>query len=526
MADSPTTQALSGYFGNVGSAAENALGRGLSSLVSPASADQDYTTNFYMNKDSDFRQGLDKWTNPFGLLHMGIKRGYGMLNQPVPQAFDFATPGWNEPTYMTDQQLYDEGLPMEGRALNDVLMRQQYPPEYVQEMEDIRDRLDKQKGFFQTTPIMDLGTEESQEPGWWREANRRAVNVFKDPLGTISRLPLQGVSEGISNVAEDVFNWGGVLPLPSLKDMLNPAPEPINLGQTHEDTLQSFFDIPEEPTGSLIPVSTGDPYTESGKVVIDEGVQTDYTPKLEPLFDIESLLADDHIDTTPVYDPTADAYLDTLNESFNPNLANIIYDSGISGDLTPVQEAFDDYVEKNVLGVDVPSTSEIEAQAARDEQKRIAEIEAREEEERARLQKIIDDNRARRESDERQAREARERADRIEREARERDEQIKADDRKAIARANAEAEEKERQAKEKEAEEQRAREILQIEELAAASDKLAREKEERDKEAGRQQLKELQEFMAAARERNIAAENRLRSTMGGTNYAAYLRRGK
>ena len=150
------------------------------------------------------------------------------------------------------------------------------------------------------------------------------------------------------------------------------------------DSLKSFITLPdlsgvnlpvEEPTGSLfgnpsvrnantlmlnslMPISTGDPYTESGKVVIDEGVQTDYTPKLEPLVNIESLLADDHIDRTPVYYPTADAYLDALNTSFNPNLANIIYDSGISGNLTPVQEAFDNYVEQNVLGVDIPKTTD------------------------------------------------------------------------------------------------------------------------------------------------------------------------
>ena len=44
--------------------------------------------------------------------------------------------------------------------------------------------------------------------------------------------------------------------------------------------------------------------------------------------------------------------------------------------------------------------------------------------------------------------------------------------------------------------------------------------------AAQRQAEQQRERQAAARARNIAAENRLRSTMGGTNYAAYLRRGK
>jgi len=383
-------------------------------------------------------------------------------------------------------------------------------------------------------------------------------NIFEAPTDTFARSPLSGyrvddqtitpktetrtgffprLTDPISAIDSGVFddqftvNDRSVASTDPIEVLLQNNPgildtteQPINLGQTHADTLQSFFDIPEEPTGSLfgdpsiinentlmmnslIPISTGDPYTESGKVVIDEGVQTDYTPKLEPLFDIESLLADDHIDTTPVYDPTADAYLDRLNESFNPNLANIIYDSGVSGDLTPVQEAFDDYVERNVLGIDVPETIEAPEmeqilpsgpedmyipfeqdqetidREAREEQIRLDKIMTKAREDRIRLEKQAENARQAKEADKRRARELREEAE-------------EAEDRQDKSRLSREAEERDRQAKERAQEERNAVEAARLNALAEATEKINMAQKKKEEEAGRQQLKALEEFMA------------------------------
>jgi len=160
-------------------------------------------------------------------------------------------------------------------------------------------------------------------------------------------------------------------------DRYNEEYTPLNLGQTHADTLQSFFNIPEEPTGSLfgdpsisnantlmlnslMPISTGGGMGGFVEETPKGIVQTDMEPTYsERILDPKTWLRDDHIDRmTVISDPTADTYLEALNKSFNPNLASIIDDSGISGDLTPVQEAFDNYVERNVLGVDIPKTTD------------------------------------------------------------------------------------------------------------------------------------------------------------------------
>ena len=114
-----------------------------------------------------------------------------------------------------------------------------------------------------------------------------------------------------------------------------------------------------------------------------------------------------------------------------------------------------------------------------------------------------------------------------------------ADDRKSAARAQARADaaaQRERQAAIQRKESQKRK---QATERAAANQRRAAQKREqaaRAKEAAAraQQQSRAQaaaaaaraRAQAAARARNIAAENRLRSTMGGTNYAAYLRRGK
>jgi hypothetical protein len=241
--------------------------------------------------------------------------------------------------------------------------------------------------------------------------------------------------------------------------------------QTNEDTLQSFFNIPE-----VTPIGT-----DSGTVIVEdtpEGtILTDNTP----------------VDVMPW--GAGEQYMDAQGfETVMPDLS-IPFDPadesevfGTFDSTTPGQ--IGDYLRAQEQEFMLPSGPEEmtevfteEDKIAEDERKRIAEIEAREEEERARLQKIADDNRARREADERQAKKLREEA-------------AEAEDRQDKARLSREADERERQAKEKEAEEQAARENLRIAELAAASDKLAREKEERDKKATRQQLKELEEFMA------------------------------
>jgi hypothetical protein len=253
--------------------------------------------------------------------------------------------------------------------------------------------------------------------------------------------------------------------------ILDTTEQPINLGQTNADTLQSFFNIPE-----VTPVGT-----DSGTVIVEdtpEGtILTDNTP----------------VDVMPW--GAGEQYMDAQGfETVMPDLS-IPFDPadesevfGTFDSTTPGQ--IGDYLRAQEQEFMLPSGPEEmtevfteEDKIAEDERKRIAEIEAREEEERARLQKIADDNRARREADERQAKKLREEA-------------AEAEDRQDKARLSREADERERQAKEKEAEEQAARENLRIAELAAASDKLAREKEERDKKATRQQLKELEEFMA------------------------------
>jgi len=101
----------------------------------------------------------------------------------------------------------------------------------------------------------------------------------------------------------------------------------------------------------------------------------------------------------------------------------------------------------------------------------------------------------------------------------------------ATAKRAKKAAEKERQATIQRQEDQRRR---QATERAAAAQRREQAAREREAEARRQQQSRAQaaaaaaraRSQAAARARNIAAENRLRSTMGGTNYAAYLRRGK
>ena len=169
-------------------------------------------------------------------------------------------------------------------------------------------------------------------------------------------------------------------------DRYNEEYTPLNLGQTHADTLQSFFNIPEEPTGSLfgdpsisnantlmlnslMPISTGGGMGGFVEETPKGIVQTDMEPTYsERILDPKTWLRDDHIDRmTVISDPTADTYLEALNKSFNPNLASIIDDSGISGNLTPVQEAFDNYVERNVLGVDIPKTTEADAFTVQDD---------------------------------------------------------------------------------------------------------------------------------------------------------------
>ena len=246
-------------------------------------------------------------------------------------------------------------------------------------------------------------------------------------------------------------------------DMITP---PLNLGQTHEGTLQSFFNIPEEPTGSIIPVS----HVEGGmKGFIEDGVQTDYEPRdVMPEVDIASLLADDHVDRMP--------------DLFNLPISGMggIEEQTVFDSTTPGQ--IGDYLRAQEQEFMLPSGPE-EMYIPFEQEQETIDREDRE------AQRRIDDLRKSREADERQAQKLREQVEHAEE-----------DDRQYKAMKMKEAEEKERQANEKAEEEQAIRDKIDADknakDLLDAADKLEKDNKEKEEEAGRQQLKELEEFMA------------------------------
>ena len=238
----------------------------------------------------------------------------------------------------------------------------------------------------------------------------------------------------------------------------------------------------------------------------DPGVGGDEIPEIVynmPVISGEQLLRDQGITSEmPILNPF-EAPDDLMIEDliYNPPFAAA---KELIPDITP--ERFDDFVTEAILGIDKPS--EVEDFSA------IQERADQERAERERAQVRADNQRRAEESREAQdrARENREKQEAQAEKARVIAERSKAaDDRKSAARAQARADaaaKKERQATIQRQEDNRRR---QATERAAAAQRQAEQQRERQ---------------AAARARNIAAENRLRSAMGGTNYAAYLRRGK
>tara|TARA_R100001244_G_scaffold125626_1_gene95633 strand:+ start:768 stop:2021 length:1254 start_codon:yes stop_codon:yes gene_type:complete len=153
-----------------------------------------------------------------------------------------------------------------------------------------------------------------------------------------------------------------------------------------------------------------------------------------------------YVSNMPMINPYENPFRDSLYENFNPNLADAIYtgsqEGEFEGDLTPVQEAFDEFVTSKVLGVQIPETiaprqdrhpevsasdirrqqeeaqrQEQQKEAQRQEQQREAQREAqRQDEERAsireqalqnaRIERMAQEAKAQRQSDARQEEES------------------------------------------------------------------------------------------------------------------------
>jgi hypothetical protein len=65
-----------------------------------------------------------------------------------------------------------------------------------------------------------------------------------------------------------------------------------------------------------------------------------------------------YVSKMPIHDPYENPFKESLYENFNPNLADAIYtgtqEGEFEGDITPVQEAFDEFVTSKILGVEIP----------------------------------------------------------------------------------------------------------------------------------------------------------------------------
>ena len=265
--------------------------------------------------------------------------------------------------------------------------------------------------------------------------------------------------------------------------------QPVNLGQTHADTLQSFFDIPEEPTeslfdapsvsnantlmmNSLIPISTGGGMGG----MIEDGVQTDFEP----------------VDVMPWGE--GEQYMDAQGfETVMPDLSNLpVEDQTVFDSTTPGQ--IGDYLRAQEQEFMLPSgpeemyipfeqDQETIDREAREEQIRLDKIMTKAREDRIAQEKIAENARQAKEADERRARELREEAE-------------EAEDRQDKERLSREAEERDRQAKERAQEERNAVEAARLDALAEATEKINMAQKKKEEEAGRQQLKALEEFMA------------------------------
>jgi len=240
----------------------------------------------------------------------------------------------------------------------------------------------------------------------------------------------------------------------------------------------------------------------------------------------------------------------TPEEAMTSNISNAlidyVYDRDVQPELQAIAELtevdptfnFEKYLDPTSQEV-MDITSQVESFSALQE----ADQQRMERENRAAEAQVRADNQRRadeaREAQDR-ARENRERQEAQAERARAIAEKSKAaDDRKSAARAQARADaaaKRERQATIQRQEDNRRRQATKR--AAAAQRRAAQQREQaaraREAEARAQQQSRAQaaaaaaraRAQAAARARNIAAEDRLRSAMGGTNYAAYLRRGK
>ena len=284
--------------------------------------------------------------------------------------------------------------------------------------------------------------------------------------------------------------------------ILDTTEQPINLGQTNADTLQSFFNIPE-----VTPVGT-----DSGTVIVEdtpEGtILTDNTPVFNtPIVDPSTWLPDDHIDTMPVLDPFAEeesTFPGTIEDLLGDRLDyNAPFNELLNVRPETTPEEFDDFVTSQILGVDIPEAvsslpsgpeemTEVfteEDKAAEDERKRIEEIVAQAERDQFELERKA----------ERLAWKARREQERAEEDARKkREEAAKAEDRQDKARLAREADERERQARERqrelENERRQAVEAARLNALAAAAKKqeaAAKKREEENKKKQEAESKRL-----------------------------------
>ena len=503
MLPTAATKALSGFFGNTGSTTGT-------QTVQPFGIDTGI--------DSSNTTGFARWLNPQPL---DASRTYTWdmpdLNE-ILLDINQAGPDWNKTPGGAKILLDLQNDPARINTLSKLPGKSLGPKQSWKDMvtaTDI-DRLSSRMmggGFYgpnlqrisglENSLIENILKEEKQDLQHWNEGH---TGYFQDTLKDLG-LDL------------DPFN---IMYADELKELSTPNPhrylqdtiladnsftvnteQPVNLGQTHADTLQSFFNIPEvtEEQPEVTPVGT-----DSGTVIVEDTpdgtIVTDNTPVFNtPIVDPSTWLPDDHIDTTPVLNP-----FEPLTED------QTVFDRTTPGPIG-------DYLREQELDYMIDEVFTQEDKAAEDEQKRINEIAAKAEQDRIRLEKQAEDARKRQLAHEKQAREARERADRIEREARERDEQIQADDRKAIARARREEEQRNEKAKAAADKKRQAVEAARLNALAAAAKKQAaaakkREEENKKKqEAESQRLHKLNMEMLARMRRDREERARQQASM-------------
>ena len=230
--------------------------------------------------------------------------------------------------------------------------------------------------------------------------------------------------------------------------------QPINLGQTHADTLQSFFNIPSfdlEPDLNLKPSVISPP---EGSVAPYQGpVEWDYTPSREDWNEADAFTVQDDAEASlyPIGTTTGSLLEEPSAENLNTILMNT---------LVPM-EGITETVESLPSGPEeMTEVFTEEDKIAEDERIRLDKIMTKAREDRIAQEKIAADARQAKEADERRARELREEA-------------ARAEDRQDKARLSREAKERDRQAQERAQEERNAAEAARLNSLAEAADKMA-----------------------------------------------------